>query len=71
MLVGMIKLMPRYPKLLMVHPNLPSVFQRSKICQFYRWRWNLPALAVLLTSLSVNLAGNSLFEKMDSRSNEK
>lgn len=67
MLVGMIKLMPRHPMLLMVHPNLPSGAQRPKVSQFYWWRWNLLAPAVLLTSQSVKLAGNGLFETMDSR----
>lgn len=51
--------------------NMLTGSQTSEVIQFMWWRWLLPASAVLLTALSINLVGDGLREAMDPRSNEK
>lgn len=45
--------------------------QSSTVIEFYWWRWILPALAVLIAALSVNLIGDALRDALDPKANEK
>lgn len=51
--------------------NMLTGAQASEVIELYWWRWILPALAVLLAALSVNLVGDGLREAMDPKSLEK
>ena len=51
--------------------NMLTGAQASEVIELYWWRWILPALAVLLAALSVNLVGDGLREAMDPKSTEK
>jgi len=51
--------------------NMLTGSQASEVIEFFWWRWILPALAVLLAALSVNLVGDGLREAMDPKGNEK
>lgn len=51
--------------------NMLTGSQASEVIEFLWWRWILPALAVLLAALSVNLVGDGLREAMDPKGNEK
>lgn len=51
--------------------NMLTGAQASEVIEQYWWRWILPALAVLLAALSVNLVGDGLREAMDPKSAEK
>lgn len=51
--------------------NMLTGAQKSQVIQMYWWRWVIPALAVLLAALSINLIGDGLREAMDPKTNEK
>lgn len=51
--------------------NMLTGAQASEVIEQYWWRWILPALAVLLAALSINLVGDGLREAMDPKSSEK
>ncbi|NLA78592.1 MAG: ABC transporter permease subunit [Erysipelothrix sp.] len=51
--------------------NMLTGAQASEVIEFYWWRWILPAIAVLLAALSINLVGDGLNEAMDPKSSEK
>ncbi len=51
--------------------NMLTGAQASEVIEQFWWRWILPALAVLLAALSVNLVGDGLREAMDPKSVEK
>ncbi|MGL5541109.1 MAG: ABC transporter permease, partial [Erysipelotrichaceae bacterium] len=51
--------------------NMLSTAQSSAVIEFYWWRWILPAIAVLLAALSVNLIGDALRDALDPKANEK
>jgi peptide/nickel transport system permease protein len=45
--------------------------QDSTVITFYWWRWILPAVAVLIAALTVNIIGDGLRDAMDPKNNEK
>lgn len=51
--------------------NMLTAAQKSDVLNFYWWRWVFPALAVFLTSFSVNLIGDALRDAIDPRANER
>ncbi len=51
--------------------NMLTGAQQSQVIQQYWWRWVIPAVAVLLAALSINLVGDGLREAMDPKANEK
>jgi peptide/nickel transport system permease protein len=51
--------------------NMLTGAQASEVIEQFWWRWILPALAVLLAALSINLVGDGLREAMDPKSVEK
>lgn len=51
--------------------NMLNGVVNSLVIERYWWQWLLPAGAVLLAALSVNLIGDALRDAMDPRSNQK
>ena len=51
--------------------NMLTAAQSSDVLNTYWWRWVFPALAVFLTSFSVNLIGDALRDAIDPRANER
>jgi peptide/nickel transport system permease protein len=51
--------------------NMLTGSQDSSVISLYWWRWFLPALAVLMAALSVNIVGDGLRDAMDPKANEK
>jgi peptide/nickel transport system permease protein len=51
--------------------NMLTGSQDSSVISLYWWRWILPALAVLMAALSVNIVGDGLRDAMDPKANEK
>lgn len=51
--------------------NMLTAAQSSDVLNTYWWRWVFPALAVFLTSFSVNLIGDALRDAIDPRENER
>lgn len=51
--------------------NMLTGAQDSTVITFYWWRWILPAVAVLITALTVNIVGDGLRDAMDPKNNEK
>lgn len=51
--------------------NMLTGAQQSQVIQQFWWRWVIPAVAVLLAALSINLVGDGLREAMDPKANEK
>lgn len=51
--------------------NMLNGVVNSIVIERYWWQWLLPAGAVLLAALSVNLIGDALRDAMDPRSNQK
>ena len=51
--------------------NMLTAAQSSDVLNTYWWRWVFPALAVFLTSFSVNLIGDALRDDIDPRANER
>lgn len=51
--------------------NMLTGAQSTTVIQNYWWRWFIPAVAVLLTALTVNLVGDGLRDAMDPKANEK
>ncbi len=51
--------------------NMLNGAQSSSVIEFYWWRWILPAVAVMLAALSVNLIGDALRDALDPKANEK
>jgi peptide/nickel transport system permease protein len=51
--------------------NMLTGSQDSSVISLYWWRWTLPALAVLMAALSVNIVGDGLRDAMDPKANEK
>lgn len=51
--------------------NMLTGAQSTTVIQQYWWRWIIPATAVLLTALTVNLIGDGLRDAMDPKANEK
>ncbi len=43
----------------------------AQVLQYYWWQWVFPALAISLTSISVNLIGDGLRNAVDPKSNER
>ncbi len=50
--------------------NMLNSAQDIAVIEFYWWRWLIPALFVIVTTLSVNLVGDALREAMDPKSDE-
>ncbi len=50
--------------------NMLNSAQDISVIQFYWWRWLIPALFVIITTLSVNLVGDALREVMDPKAEE-
>lgn len=51
--------------------NMLTGAQDSTVITFYWWRWILPAVAVLIAALTVNIIGDGLRDAMDPKNNEK
>lgn len=51
--------------------NMLTGAQDSTVITFYWWRWILPAVAVLIAALTVNIVGDGLRDAMDPKNNEK
>lgn len=51
--------------------NMLYSAQSSTVIEFYWWRWILPAIAILIAALSVNLIGDALRDALDPKANEK
>ncbi len=51
--------------------NMLNGAQKAEVIQFYWWRWVFPALAVFITVLAVNLAGDGIRDAVDPKANEK
>ncbi len=51
--------------------NMLTAAQSSDVLNTYWWRWIFPALAVFLTSFSINLIGDALRDAIDPRANER
>lgn len=51
--------------------NMLNGAQSAEVIQNYWWRWVFPALAVFLTVLFVNLAGDGIRDAVDPKSNQK
>lgn len=51
--------------------NMLFSAQSSTVIEFYWWRWVLPAVAILIAALSVNLIGDALRDALDPKANEK
>ncbi|MCI5839325.1 MAG: ABC transporter permease subunit [Peptoniphilaceae bacterium] len=51
--------------------NMMTAAQTTEVIEIYWWRWIIPALAVFLSTFSINLIGDALRDAIDPRSNER
>ncbi|MDO5100109.1 MAG: ABC transporter permease subunit [Eubacteriales bacterium] len=51
--------------------NMMNNAQSTEVMQVFWWRWILPALAVFIAALTINLIGDALRDAMDPKANER